>query len=102
DYYAFGMEMNTGYTYDRQVTTLDQARDKGYTNVERVKESAIISTKNGGAYVITQAGIARDAWSTVNRTGISDFEKRLTDQLTKNRIPNGTNTIRSGNMIITY
>lgn len=47
-----------------------------------------------------QAGIPRSAWNVVNRTGVSAFEGRLTNQLSKLGVPSGTNTIRSGNTIL--
>lgn len=50
---------NTGttyYTYDRQVTTVAQAKEKGYTDVDWVKKSASVATKSGGAYHMESGG----------------------------------------------
>jgi hypothetical protein len=59
----------------------------------------ILNTRSSAA--LTQAGIDRSAWTVINRTGQLDFETRLTKQLVKNGIPNGTNTIKSGSTILT-
>jgi hypothetical protein len=48
-----------------------------------------------------RAGVPRSAWNIVNQTGVSSFENRLTNQLMRNGLTTGTNTIReSGTQLI--
>jgi RHS repeat-associated protein len=63
-------------------------------------QTFILNTRSSAA--LMQAGVPRSAWNVVNRTGVSAFEDRLTNQLIKNAIPNGTNTIKSGSTILTH
>ena len=46
----------TYYTYDRNVTSVAQAKDKNYTNVDWVAESGSIATASGGSYTMSQGG----------------------------------------------
>ncbi|MGJ1361960.1 DUF6443 domain-containing protein [Sphingobacterium spiritivorum] len=46
----------TYYTYDRNVTTVAQAKDKGYTNVDWVKESSSVATTSGNSYNMNKGG----------------------------------------------
>ncbi|MEM1338968.1 MAG: DUF6443 domain-containing protein [Bacteroidota bacterium] len=56
----------------------------------------ILNTRSSVA--LTKAGISRSKWKVVNRTGQKEYEKRLTNQLTKNKLnSSGTNTVRQSN-----
>jgi RHS repeat-associated protein len=68
--------------------------------IVRNGQTFILNTRSSAA--LTMAGIPRSAWKVVNRTGQAAFEGRLTNQLLKNAIPNGTNTIKSGSTILTH
>lgn len=68
--------------------------------IVRNGQTFILNTRSSAALI--QAGIPRSAWNVVNRTGQAAFEGRLTNQLLKNAIPNGTNTIKSGSTILTH
>ncbi|WP_293917958.1 MULTISPECIES: hypothetical protein [unclassified Sphingobacterium] len=46
----------TYYTYDRNVTSVAQAKDKGYANVDWVKESANVATRSGSSYNMNKGG----------------------------------------------
>ncbi|ULQ52152.1 DUF6443 domain-containing protein [Flavihumibacter fluvii] len=67
--------------------------------VVRNGQTFILNTRSSAA--LMQAGIPRSAWNLVNQTGITSFEEMLTDQLIRNGLINGTNTIRqSGTQLI--
>ena len=67
--------------------------------VERNGQTFILNTRSSAA--LMQANIPRSAWNVVNQTGVSSFENMLTGQLERNRLINGTNTIRqSGTQLI--
>ncbi len=46
----------TYYTYDRNITTVAQAKEKGYTDVDWVAESGSIATASGGSYTMSPGG----------------------------------------------
>ncbi|MFA9466856.1 MAG: hypothetical protein ACERKN_21585 [Velocimicrobium sp.] len=53
----------------------------------------ILNTRTSQA--LTQAGISRSQWSTINQTGNTFFEDLLTGQLTRNGLSSsGTPTVR--------
>lgn len=68
--------------------------------IVRDGQTFILNTRSSAA--LTKAGISRNAWNVVNRTGQAAFEKRLSNQLIKNGIPKGINTIKSGNTILKH
>jgi hypothetical protein len=49
-----------------------------------VREGNTLITNTRSAQALTRAGIPRDAWNVINRTGDPLFEKLLTGQLTRN------------------
>ena len=68
--------------------------------IVRNGQTFILNKRSSAA--LMQGGIPRSAWNVVNRTGASSFEGRLTNQLLKNGIPGGANTIKSGSTILTH
>ena len=75
------------------------ATDVPINVIVRNGQTFILNTRSSAA--LMQAGIPRSAWNVVNQTGVSVFETMLTDQLTRNTLINGTNTIRqSGTQLI--
>ncbi len=60
--------------------------------IKRGENTFILNTRSSAA--LEKAGIPRSSWNTVNRSGDAVYESRLTDQLTRNNIPNGTTTVR--------
>lgn len=44
---------------------------------------------------LTRAGITRNKWTIINRTGNLEYELRLTNRLKRNNLTNGTMEIRS-------
>ncbi|MGJ1444857.1 RHS repeat-associated core domain-containing protein [Sphingobacterium spiritivorum] len=56
----------TYYTYDRNVTSFTQAKDKGYTNVDWVKESANVATRSGSSYSMNKGGSLKKDGSSGN------------------------------------
>jgi RHS repeat-associated protein len=67
--------------------------------VVRNGQTFILNTRSSVA--LTRAGIPRNEWNTMNRTGMSLYENLLSGQLRRNGLPNGTGTIRqSGTNIL--
>lgn len=61
--------------------------------VVRDGNTLILNTRSSQA--LTQAGIPRNQWNAVNRTGNEMYEQLLTDQLTRNKLTSsGTPTVR--------
>lgn len=61
--------------------------------IVRDGNTLILNTRTSQA--LTQAGIPRNQWSTINRTGNEFFEDLLTGQLTRNGLTSaGTPTVR--------
>jgi hypothetical protein len=61
--------------------------------IVRDGNTLILNTRS--AQALAGAGIARSAWNVIDRTGISDFESRLTDQLTRNGLDStGVGSVR--------
>lgn len=50
--------------------------------IVRDGRTIILNTRSSQA--LEAAGVARSEWNAVNRTGSAEFEKRLTDQLSRN------------------
>lgn len=74
------------------------ATDVPINVVVRNGQTFILNTRSSAA--LMQAGIPRSTWNVVNQTGVSSFERMLTEQLSRNGLTNGTNTIRqSGTQI---
>lgn len=63
--------------------------------ISRSGKNYILNTRSSAA--LEKAGVPRSEWNTVNRTGQSSYEEMLNGQLERNKIPNGTNTIREAN-----
>jgi hypothetical protein len=76
------------------------AKDVPIDVIVRNGQTFILNTRSSAA--LTQAGIPRSAWNIISRTGEVEYEQRLTNQLIKLGNPNGTNTIISGNTILTH
>ncbi|AVK84465.1 hypothetical protein C3943_13235 [Lysinibacillus sp. B2A1] len=61
--------------------------------IEREGNTLILNTRSSIA--LTQAGIPRNQWNAVNRTGNEMYEQMLTDQLVRNKLTSsGTPTVR--------
>lgn len=60
--------------------------------VVRNGQAIIHNTRSSAA--LTRAGVPRNKWNALNRTGIKEVENRVTSQLTRNGLPNGTSTIK--------
>ncbi|MGJ1409060.1 RHS repeat-associated core domain-containing protein [Sphingobacterium thalpophilum] len=75
------------------------AADVPINVVVRNGQTFILNTRSSAALI--KAGIPRSSWNVINQTGVSSFESMLTDQLGRNSLIYGTNTIRqSGTQLI--
>lgn len=62
--------------------------------INRDGHSLILNTRSSLA--LQEAGIPRSEWHVVNRTGQPDYERRLTDQLTRNKLDaTGVSSVRN-------
>ncbi len=62
--------------------------------IVRDGNTLILNTRS--AQALERAGIPRSQWKGVNRTGVEEFEDRLSDQLRRNKLGSeGTATVRS-------
>jgi hypothetical protein len=60
-----------------------------------VKDGNTLILNTRSSQALTQAGIPRNQWNAVNRTGNDMYEQMLTDQLTRNKLDfSGTPTVR--------
>jgi len=61
--------------------------------INRDGNSLILNTRSSVA--LQEAGVPRTEWNVVNRTGQSGYERRLTDQLARNRLDSaGASSVR--------
>ena len=79
---------NTGttyYTYDREIATVEQAKEKGYTDVEWVKETASVTTKSGGSYNMERGSKFYNGGekSYIDISGVGAVANKGTDQVTR-------------------
>jgi len=85
-----------GKTVDEVAASLKSgkmaAKDLPIDLIKRGDETFILNTRSSAA--LERAGIPRSEWNVVDRTGQAGYESRLTEQLTKNNLPNGTTIIR--------
>jgi RHS repeat-associated protein len=101
---TFGKSFNDAGSkfFGRTVDELSVALNSGKVTIEDVQidvvvrnsQTFILNTKSSAA--LTRAGIPRNQWKVVNRTGEAFYENQLNDQFAKNpKISGvGTNTIR--------
>ncbi|MBV7270725.1 hypothetical protein KCG49_16170 [Winogradskyella sp. WHY3] len=69
------------------------AKDLPIDVIVRDGNTLILNTRSSAA--LTKAGIPRNQWNVVNRTGQEFYENQLTNQLTRNKLTSsGTSTIR--------
>jgi hypothetical protein len=63
-----------------------------------VRDGRVIIANTRPAQELERAGVPRSQWNAVNRTGDTEWEGRVTDQLTRNKRTNEgfTNPISSG------
>jgi hypothetical protein len=60
--------------------------------IDRNGQTLVLNTRS--AQALEEAGIPRSSWRWVDRTGDSDFEDRLTNQLSNNRLEQGVKSVR--------